>query len=294
MKSYTTLRNLAGTLTNNTVSTHLTTMDQLINDNTRYLIQKFNLHERTKTSVTVANQQAYTFPYNYKKLINVTVTVGSTIYAPTEITSRNEWDRLNSNPTSPLSDTVRYYYVYNNQVLLYPTPASSANTITYHYKVRTRDLSQADYTTGTVSITTATTVVTGSGTTFVADMVGRWIQVTAPTGDQEWYKIATFTSTTVLGLESAYNGATVSGGTYTIGEVSILPEEFQDLPVYYAVRQYYSSRVKDQAVFAMYKSMYDERYAMMAAELGSKSDSMVCDPGRGGVLVDPNNFIYLT
>ena len=98
----------------------------------------------------------------------------------------------------------------------------------------------------------------------------------------------------MLGLESAYNGATVSGGTYTIGEVSILPEEFQDLPVYYAVRQYYSSRVKDQAVFAMYKSMYDERYAMMAAELGSKSDSMVCDPGRGGVLVDPNNFIYLT
>ena len=182
MKTYTTLRNLAGTLTNNTVSTHLTTMDQLINDNTRYLIQKFNLHERTKTAVTVASQQAYTFPYNYKKLINVTVTVGSTIYAPTEITSRNEWDRLNSNPTSPLSDTPQYYYVYNNQVLLYPTPATSSNTITYHYKVRTRDLSQADYTTGTVSITTATTVVTGSGTTFVADMVRRWIQVTAPAG----------------------------------------------------------------------------------------------------------------
>lgn len=291
MKTYTTQRNLFGTLTSNTTSTNLTLGDQLMNDNIRYLIQKFNLNERTKTDVTVANQQAYTFPYNYKRLISVSITVGSYKWTPTEITSRAEWDVLNM--TVQTSDSVLYYYVFNNQVQFFPIPASSSNTITYSYKVRTRDLSQADYTTGTVAITTGTTVVTGSGTTFVADMVGRWIQVTAPTGDQEWYKIATFTSTTVLGLESAYNGATVAGGAYTIGEVSILPEEFQDLPVTYALRQYYSSRVKDKGIYEMYKNMYDERYQMMNEELGSKDDNMVISNGLERDIINPNLTITL-
>lgn len=273
MKTYTTMRNLYGTLTNNTASANLTLGDQLINDNIRYLTQKFYLHERTKTDTTVASQQAYTLPYNYKRLTNVTITVGSYKWVPREITSREEWDRLNI--TTVTSNSVQYYYIYSNEINFYPIPSSSSNTITYHYKVRTRDLSIADYTTGTVSITTGTKVLTGSGTTFVADMVGRWIQITAPTGDQEWYKILTFTSTTVLGLESNYNGATVSGGTYTIGEVSILPEEFQDLPITYAVRQYYSSRVKDRTVYEMYKNMYDERYKMMELELGGKTDDAV-------------------
>lgn len=291
MKSYTTSRNLYGNLTNNSTITNLSLGDQLINDNIRYLIQKFNLNERSKTATTIASTQFYTFPYNYKRLISVSITVGSYTWTPQEITSRAEWDRLNM--TTQTSDAVLYYYVYNNQVGFFPTPATSSNTITYRYKVRTRDLSQADYTTGTVTVTNGSTTVTGSGTTFIADMVGRWIQVTAPSGDNEWYKIATFTSTTVLVLESAYNGTTVSGASFTIGEMSILPEEFQDLPITYAVRQYYSSRVKDSAIYQMYKNMYDERYIMMNNELGSKDDNMVISMGERRQLENPNLYITL-
>lgn len=293
MKTYTSERTHYGNLTNNNTSANLALGDILMNDNIRYLIQKFNLNERTKTALTVAGTQFYTFPYNYKRLISVSVTVGSITYTPREITSIAQWDRLNM--TSQSSDVPLFYYVYNNQVGFFPKPTTSSNTITYRYKIRTRELSQADYTTGTVAITNNSTTVIGSGTTFIADMAGRWLQVTAPSGDNEWYKILSFTSTTVLVLESAYNGTTVSGAAFTIGEVSILPEEFQDLPVTYAVRQYYSSRVKDADIFQMYKSMYDERYNMMNNELGSKDDNMVIDPGNGytDTLQNPNLFITL-
>jgi len=40
------------------------------------------------------------------------------------------------------------------------------------------DLDTDDYDTGTISITTATTSVVGSGTTFTADMVGRYLKTT--------------------------------------------------------------------------------------------------------------------
>jgi hypothetical protein len=293
MKSYTISTTLFGTLTNNSSTANISLGAQLINDNIRYLIQKFYLGEDSKTDVTVASQQAYNLPYNYKRLTNVTITVGSYKWTPKEISSRDEWNRLNM--TTVTSNTVEYYHLYDKQIHFYPIPASSSNTITYYYKVRVRDLSVADYTTGTVAITTGTKVITGSETTFVADMVGRWLQVTAPTGDQEWYKITSFTSTTVLGIESNYNGATVSGGTYTIGEMSIIPEDFQDLPVLYAVRQYYSSRVKDRAVYEMYKNMYDERYKMMEDELGGKSDnSVVLDSGiYEEEQVNPNYLLTL-
>src|SRR3990167_1847434 len=95
MKTYTTQRNLYGTLTNNTALANLTLGDELINDNIRYLIQKFYLHERTKTATTVASQQAYTLPYNYKRLTAVTITVGSYKWTPKEITSQDEWNKLN-------------------------------------------------------------------------------------------------------------------------------------------------------------------------------------------------------
>lgn len=294
MLTYTGQRNIYGQLTNNSTTTNLALGDTLMNSNIKYLIQKFNLNERTKTALTVAGTQFYTFPYNYKRLINVTITVGSYTWSPKEITSRRQWDILNM--TSVSSDAVLYYYIYNNQVGFFPKPATSNNMITYSYKIRTRDLSQADYTTpGTVTMVNNSTAVTGSSTTFLADMVGRWLQVTAPSGDNEWYKIATFVSTTSITLESPYNGLGVSGASFTIGEVSILPEEFQDLPYTYALRQYFSSRVKDADIFQMYKVMYDERYTMMNNELGSKDDNMVIDSGdfSSDNPINPNLYITL-
>ena len=58
-----------------------------------------------------------------------------------------------------------------------------------------------DYSTGTISVTNGSATITGSGTTFTADMVGKKIRVD---GENPFYRIKTFTSTTVLVLEQPF------------------------------------------------------------------------------------------
>ena len=78
-----------------------------------------------------------------------------------------------------------------------------------------------DYTTGTVTVTTGTGAVTGSGTTFTAAMVGKGFKAA---GHTKWYRVASYTSATSITIEddkddvaSAYTGGAISGGsTYTI------------------------------------------------------------------------------
>ncbi len=55
-----------------------------------------------------------------------------------------------------------------------------------------------DYTTGTVTVDAVTGAVTGSGTTFVAGMVGKGFKAT---GHTVWYRVKTFTSTTSIVIE---------------------------------------------------------------------------------------------
>lgn len=66
---------------------------------------------------------------------------------------------------------------------------------------------------GTVSVTNGSATVTGSGTTFVAGMVGGGF---IKTGDTASYKIASVESGTSLTLSTTYAGATSTGSAYTV------------------------------------------------------------------------------
>lgn len=78
-----------------------------------------------------------------------------------------------------------------------------------------------DYTDGTVTVDVTTGLVTGSGTTFTAGMVGRPFKAA---GHTTWYRVKTFTNATSIVIEddfddvtSAYTGGAIGGGsTYTI------------------------------------------------------------------------------
>jgi len=77
-----------------------------------------------------------------------------------------------------------------------------------------------DYLTGTVSITQDTRVVTGVGTTFTADMVGRYINFAYDTSAQtEWYRIVKFNSTTEIIIEADFAGATQSDISFAIRQI---------------------------------------------------------------------------
>lgn len=74
------------------------------------------------------------------------------------------------------------------------------------------------YTTGTVSIAAGTGVVTGTGTTFTASMVGGLLKAT---GHTTYYLVSAYTSATSItivdqGDNTVYTGGIISGATYTI------------------------------------------------------------------------------
>lgn len=90
----------------------------------------------------------------------------------------------------------------------------------------------APYETGTVTATNGSKTITGSGTTFTAAMAGRKIRMS---GENAYYRISAFVSTTELTLEVPYQGTTGASKTY-----SIYKDEYRlpaDLDVYKVMRQ---------------------------------------------------------
>lgn len=73
------------------------------------------------------------------------------------------------------------------------------------------------YATGTVSINTSTGVVTGTGTTFTAAMVGGYLKAVGHTTHYLITAYASGTSITVTDLDgTGYNGGTITGAAYNI------------------------------------------------------------------------------
>lgn len=288
--SYTTYRTRFGTLSKNSSTSNLALGDDLINQSLRYLTGKFYFNERSYTTSTVSQQQFYPLPPQVKRLIDVTVTIGSVVWLTKPCPNREYWDSLNV--ITFYQDFPQFHFVYNgNQVGIWPIPASNGNTITMNYQIRTTDLSQADYTTGTVSVTTNTPTVTSSGATFVSNMANRWIQIAAPSGDNQWYQILSVnTGTNTLTLYNNYTGPTVTNGTYTIGEMPILAEDYQDLALYRALKIYFSSIVPDAARYKVYANLYDEGYKMLETEYGQKVTSPVLTD-TDAPIYNPNLFV---
>ena len=287
MLSYTGTIDLYKDLSENSVTANVTRGNTMINEGIRQVIGKlpFNFLEATTTASTVASQQFYNNPYNMAQLTNVTVLVGTTLYTPKEAPNKGFWDRLNQSST-PESDIPEWFFTFNGQTGFYPTPSGTSGTIRWNYRKRVKNISIADYTTGTLTNTNGSTVITGSGTTFTAAMVGRWIKL----GDLQWYEIDTFTSTTVIGLKKNFEGTTAGSISFTLGEISDIPEDYQILPLYYALSVYWGGIGKDNNKATLYKNLYDEGIKDMTARVGMGTDNVRIDEGEQ-IIKNPNLFV---
>jgi hypothetical protein len=265
----------------------------LLNEKIRNLLSSYNWYflERSKNITTVASTQFYDLPFNFKKLINCYITIGTTKYLITKVDSREQWDNINQ--SSSTSNIPEFYYIYNGQIGFYPIP-DSVNTITLNYKIRVKDITIADYTTGT--ITTATNgdeTITGSGTSWTAKMAGQWLRITdsntANTGDGEWYEIESVTDATHLELVNTYNGTSISAGSgaYTIGQVSEIPEDYQMIPIYDCIGDYWAKEDNDKAKF------YYEQARNLTQEMKNMFSSKEEDPSLEDdeEIRNPNLFI---
>jgi len=271
MKTYTALRNKTAEFCN--VSTSDTVKMAKIDDNNNDSIRTMcNLHggklrfsETTKNMTTVATQAPYQIPNSFRKLIDMYIYSGSaitdTLYTPEMIFDPTKWKRVLQTKMSS-SDVPSFTYVENRKFYIYPTPATTGNLITLRGRLQTKDLTIADYTTGTiVSVANEGTAVVGSGTAWTTDMVGRYIQITETTadlgGDGFWYEIAAVGSATTLTLTKPYEGTAIATGAavYAIGQTSPIPEAYDVGICYRSAAIYWQNQ--DLAKSKSYWLQYD-------------------------------------
>lgn len=340
MKSYTALRNLYGVWTNNTTTANLTNGDGYINDSLRTIYNlrggKWKFLEDTIEVETREEQRSYEIPNKFRKVMDVYVTVGDTVYMPEPVFDPNKWKLILAYRMG-ISDIPMFYYVENQKIHFAPVPATDGNIVTVRGRLQPSDLNIADYTTGTiqsipypkeltanvaVGATSATflvawglpsgeyrmlfntgevrtvtltnastavtwtdaltelaspdthvnsssdgTIVTGNGTTWTEDMVGRYIRITQTTaangGDGQWYEIGEWYDSTHIALVKTYTGTFIDSGTaaYTIGQMSLLPEAYDTAPIYRAVAQYWDGAGETDRAMG-YWMKYDGGYEM--------------------------------
>lgn len=226
-----------------------------------------------KTFSTVADQQFYQMPEDAVRIDKVTITIGNIDYPLTEIASDQDWYYINSRNTTT-SEIPEFFYVRGQDEFgIYPTPASSvSNAGELVYQARVADLGVADYTTGTIAVTNGDATVTGTGTTFTAAMVGRYLKPTTSGDDALWYKIDTFTSATSIELENVFGGTTGSGLSYTIGQLPNIPEEYHVNIVDYALYRYYLRR-RDREIATMFKADFEIGMQRAKRDYSSKTVS---------------------
>ena len=236
----------------------------------------------TTTSITIGGQQFYPLPPNYSKLKTITITIGELKWTLDEISDRASWDKLNVFPY--YADIPANYFIYPGgdhgaQIGVWPIPSTTGNVITFNYKFRVPDLSLADYVGSsghTISVNNNSTAVTGSSTSFVpttnAQLESRWLQIAQPDGDNLWYQISGVASSTALTLYQPYQGVNVSASqNFTIGQMPLIAEDFQDMLVWKALVYYFSSIVDNPDKAKEWQQIYNEKLALLQAYSGSNS-----------------------
>jgi hypothetical protein len=206
--------------------------------------RKFN-KEFIKTNL-VADQQYYQLPTEALRPSTVRVKNGDFWFAPEFVSSEEVWNKLNA--TTLKGSYPSYWYLRGfDEIGLFPIPSADATAaLEVSFSPQHVELTEDDFTTGTVTVTNASATITHSATGFTEDMVGRYFQ----TADKRWYKIASYTSTSELKLENYYEGASGSSQTFKVGQVMKIPNAYLDAPVYYACDKYYLTQNDQQTANA--------------------------------------------
>ena len=242
------------------------------------------------TAIGIGGVQSYRLPSDYSKLKSGTLTIGNLKWTPNEILTRQEWNELNVFPY--YADIPSKFFIWNNKFELWPIPSTTGNLIAFNYKRRIPDLSIADYITGTVSVSNGGTTVTGSGTTWTPTTnsvsESRWVQISQTAGDNLWYQVSSVDSTTSLTLYAPYQGITVTGGSYTLGQMPILMEDFHDMLFLSPLVTYYTSIVDNRGKREYYQRLYDQKLELLKEYAGSKTVNV--NLSRAGISRNPNLY----
>lgn len=200
-------------------------------------------NQQTQTTSTVIGQQYYSYPPGVINVEAATLQNGTIVYPIKVVNSQEEWNYINQYPNT---NTIIPQFIFPRQYDfgVWPVP-SAVQTLTLNFIYTTPPLNQADYVTGTVSVTNGSQSVTSSGATFTTTMIGRQFVITDSSGypTDYWYKITGVnTGTNVLTLQSYFEGTSASGQNYIVGQVPELPSEAHILLSWGVTADWFSSR----------------------------------------------------
>ena len=244
--------------TGDTTAANITIGKARINDTHKELLAMHDWYfaETTATFTPTASDYTYDLPYNFGRMVAVEVDVSDVHYVLQEVSSHEQWQRLHMYRDTATSDIPTHFHVTGDSLEIYPvfTATASSATGTFHYIKRVVDMAADDYTTGTATATNASATLAGQSTTWTAAMVGRYFKINA---DYRWYELSAFTSTTAMTLKKSFQGTTATAAAYTIGEVPLIPEDYQQLLWMQPVALYWAMK-KETEQAAYYQSLYEK------------------------------------
>ena len=272
--TYTDQQNIAKEIIGLTDATTLITIKRDINIGASLFLACLGREYNRKARFTdlVADQQYYQLPEDGHKLKEVIASSGGWNVPLEQIPDEHAWRMMNMFTTT--GQPSHYFIKGYDELGLYPIPSATiTDGLELAFSPRHVELTQDDYTTGTVTVTNGSQTVTGSGTTFTAKMVGQWIQVTDGT-DGNWYRVSAFTSATVLSIENFYQGTSGGTKTFRIGQIPDLPEEYAEAPVDYACYRHFLKR-GDAVKAGTFKTLFENAQEMAKEEYSTTTDSQV-------------------
>lgn len=228
----------------------------------------------------IANQQIYQIPVDCVHVMGMTALVTSA-YEPTikEVREEYQWRQIVSVKTIATNWPTYYFMIGSDEFALWPIPSQNiTNGLRFYYQPQDHDLTLDDTTSTTTALTVTVTngspTVTASGSAFNADMAGLMFQETGVT-DTTWYQIESATATT-LTLKSNFVGISGAGKNWRIGQVGIIPQEYQDAPMHYALFNYFSAQ-GSEARGMFHFNQYETLVTQCLEDYSSSNESNVID-----------------
>lgn len=235
---------------------------------------------RSRFANIVASQQYYQLPEDALRPRTVLYLMGTQWVPLTEVTDEHYWRQLNWVLTTGIPTS--FFIRGADEIGLYPIPSSAVTAgLELVFDLRHLNLTQDDYTTGTMALTNGSATATHSAAALTSLMIGRYLTPTDGS-DSNWYKIADIPSGATATLENVYQGLTAAAATFRIGEVMEIPEEFLEAPVDYAMHRYFLSRDTPTRYSGgrakEFKQLFDEALAECKNLYGRKAASAVVNP----------------
>lgn len=204
------------------------------------------VNAETIYAALVADQQAYQLPEYAGRVYNVRYNSQGSEQRLIEVASHDMWLDMNSN-NSQTGVPTHYHLISEDEIELYPIPSEAvADGLEVNVAFKHGRLTADDVTTGTATASNGSQTVTLSSSIVTPKMVGRWFTVND--GQEEWYRISEYVSSTSFKVENYFEGIGGAGLSYIIGEMVDIPEEYVDLPELYTIAKYIQVYRKNRIV----------------------------------------------